>query len=193
MFIVEPIMYIGIGFLAASLLALVTIPLVHDRAVRLTLRRVEADTPLSVVEVQAHKDQLRAKVAVTTCRFEINVEELKAKVAKQLGELGKKADTINRLKIELAEKTAAIFALERSNNVLKAQLAAAEDVALNGRHADHLLANKLASITADRDTRSILADSQRIEIVALKTEIQTLKERLAFANLSLDRSSSRQN
>jgi len=146
MFMVEPIMYIGIGFLAASLLALVTIPLVHNRAVRLTLRRVEADTPPSVVEVQAHKDQLRATVAVTTCRFEINVEELKAKIAKQRGELGKKADTINRLKIELAEKTAAIFALERSNNALKAQLAAAEDVALNGRHADHLLANKLAAL-----------------------------------------------
>jgi len=32
-FMIELIMNVGLGFLAASLLALVTIPLVHDRAV----------------------------------------------------------------------------------------------------------------------------------------------------------------
>ncbi len=42
---IEPIMYVGLGFLAASLLALVIIPLVHDRAVRLTLRRINAAMP----------------------------------------------------------------------------------------------------------------------------------------------------
>jgi hypothetical protein len=179
---IEPIMYIVIGFLAASLLALVTIPLVHDRAVRLTLRRVEAEIPVSVAEIQAHKDQLRAAFAVTTCQLETSVEQLKAKTASQLAELGKKTDTIAHLKIDLGEKAAAIFALERSNKVLKAQLNTAEEAALNGRHADHLLANTLARVTADSNARSILADSQRIEIVALKTEIETLKNRLSLAH-----------
>ncbi len=178
---IEPIMYIGIGFFAASLLALVTIPLVHDRAVRLTLRRVEADIPPSVAEIQAHKDQLRAEFAVATCQLKTSIEQLKVKVASQLAELGKKTDTIARLKIDLGEKTATIFALQRSNKVLKSQLSAAEEAALNGGHADHLLANKLARVTADSNARSILADSQRIEIVALKTEIETLKNRLALA------------
>ena len=45
---IEPIMYFGFGFLAASLLALVIVPLVHNRAVRLTMRRVEASMPLSM-------------------------------------------------------------------------------------------------------------------------------------------------
>ena len=188
---IEPAMYIGIGFLLASLLALVLIPLVHDRAVRLTLRRMDTNVPLSQVELQAHKDHLRAEVAVTACRLEMNVKELKAQIARQLGELGKKTDTIKRLKVELAEKTAAIFALERRNNALQSQLRIAEDIALNGEHADQILTAKLARVTADRDTRSILADSQRIEIVALKTEIETLKDRLALAGPP--RSSSRQN
>ena len=39
---IEPIMYIGIGFLVAGLLVIGVIPLVHARAVRLTLRRLEA-------------------------------------------------------------------------------------------------------------------------------------------------------
>jgi len=46
---VEPIMYIGIGFLIAGLLVIGCIPLVHARAVRLTMRRLEALTPLSML------------------------------------------------------------------------------------------------------------------------------------------------
>ena len=42
---IEPIMYIGIGFLVAGLLVIGVIPLVHARAVRLTMRRLEADDP----------------------------------------------------------------------------------------------------------------------------------------------------
>ena len=45
---IEPIMYIGIGFLVASLLVIGVIPLVHARAVRLTAKRLEALTPRSV-------------------------------------------------------------------------------------------------------------------------------------------------
>jgi len=86
---IEPIMYVGLGFLAASLLALVIIPLVHDRAVRLTLRRINAAIPLSIEEIQAEQDQLRAEFAMSTRRLETNVEELRAQTASQRAELGK--------------------------------------------------------------------------------------------------------
>src|ERR1700757_685253 len=107
---VEQIMYIGIGFIVASLLVLGVIPLVHARAVRLTMRRLEALTPLSMAEIQADKDQLRAEFAMSTRRLEMSVEQMKAKTTNQLAEIGKKSDAINRLKKELGEKTAAIFA-----------------------------------------------------------------------------------
>jgi hypothetical protein len=48
---VEQIMYIGIGFLVAGLFVIGIIPLVHARAVRLTIRRLEALTPLSMAEI----------------------------------------------------------------------------------------------------------------------------------------------
>ena len=104
---IEPIMFFGIGFLVASLFGLVLIPLVHNRAVRLTMRRLEAATPLSMAEIQADKDQLRAEFAMSTRRLEMSVEQMKAKTTSQLAELGKKTDAINRLKVELGEKTAA--------------------------------------------------------------------------------------
>jgi len=93
-------MYFGIGFLLAALIALAVIPLVHNRAVRLTVRRLEAALPQSMLEVQADKDQLRAEFAMSTRRLEIKVEQLKNRIASQLVELGKKDAAINRFKIE---------------------------------------------------------------------------------------------
>src|SRR3989440_6165865 len=123
---IEPIMYFGLGFLIASLLGLVIVPLVHNRAARLTARRLEAATPVSMAEIQADKDQLRAEFAMSTRRLEMSVEQLKAKTTSQLAELGKKTDAINLLKLELGEKTATIFALEAREKSLKDQLSATE-------------------------------------------------------------------
>src|SRR5438093_3434399 len=124
---IEPIMYVGLGFLAASLIALAIIPFVHGRAVRLTMRRLEAAAPLSMAEIQADKDQLRAEFAMSTRRLEMSVDQLKTKSTSQLAELGKKGDAINRLKIELGEKTATIFALEARDKALRDQLRATEE------------------------------------------------------------------
>jgi hypothetical protein len=180
---IEPIMYVGLGFLAASLLALVTIPLIHSRAVRLTLRRIEAATPLSTAEIQAEKDQLRAEFAMSTRRLEINLQQLTAKTTSQLVELGKKTATINRLEAELVEKTAMIFMLEARDKALKDQLHATEQLLTkNGTQVDHTVTNKFARITTDFDERSVLAETQRIEIVALKTQVDTLKDQLALAH-----------
>src|SRR5712664_2799720 len=121
---IEMIMYFGIGFLCASLLGLVLVPLVHNRATRLTMRRLEAATPLSMAEIQADKDQLRAEFAMSTRRLEMSVEQLKTRSTSQFAELGKKGDAINRLKIELGEKAATIFALEARDKSLRDQLRA---------------------------------------------------------------------
>src|SRR5262249_61261372 len=90
------------------------IPLVHARAVRLTMRRLEALTPLSMAEIQADKDQLRAEFAMTMSRLEMNVEQMKAKTTNQLADLARKSEASGRLKLELGEKTGTLLALERN-------------------------------------------------------------------------------
>src|SRR6266536_2636886 len=178
---IEPIMYVGLGFLVASLAALVIIPFVHARAVRLTMRRLEAATPLSMAEIQADKDQLRAEFAMSTRRLEMSVDQLKTKTTSQLAELGKKTDTINRLKIDLGEKTAAIFALEARDKALKDQLHATEEElsAKTGtlREVERVLADKeaeLARLTAELEERSVF-DRQSVQTVALRTQFDALK------------------
>jgi chromosome segregation ATPase len=108
---IELMMFVGIGFLLACLLVVGVIPLVHARAVRLTTRRLEAMNPLSIAEIQADKDLLRAEFAMLTRRLERSVDELKAKTTSQLLEIGRKSEAIGRLKLELGEKAAQLFAL----------------------------------------------------------------------------------
>ena len=124
---IEPIMYLAIGFLVSMLVGLMIVPLVHNRAVRLTTRRLEAATPLSMAEIQADKDQLRAEFAMSARRLEMSVDQLKNKTTSQLAELGKKSDAINRMKIELGEKNATIFSLEAREKAVKEQLRATEE------------------------------------------------------------------
>jgi chromosome segregation ATPase len=185
---IEPIMYFGIGFLVAALIGLVVVPLVHGRAVRLTMRRLEAATPLSMAEIQADKDQLRAEFAMSTRRLEVSVENLRTKSTSQLAELGKKGDAINRLKIELGEKTATIFALEARDKALRDQLRVTEEEfsvksnnmldaqrSLEGKEAE------LAKMIGELDERSSEAESHKIDVITLKTQVETLKDRLADA------------
>src|SRR5260370_4180527 len=98
---IEPRMYFGLGFLAASLLSLVIVPLVHSRSARLTKRRLEASMPLSIEEALAEREHLRAEFAMSTRRLEIRMGEFQAKLADLLAGLGKTTVAINRLKLEL--------------------------------------------------------------------------------------------
>jgi chromosome segregation ATPase len=185
---VEPIMYLAIGFLVSMLFGLMIVPLVHNRAVRLTTRRMEAATPLSMAEIQADKDQLRAEFAMSARRLEMSVDQLKHKTTSQLAELGKKSDAINRMKIELGEKNAAIFAFEAREKAVKEQLRATEEEfaakteALRG--AERALTDKqseLARINSQLSDRSMMADTRQVELVAVRAQIDALKNRVGDA------------
>jgi chromosome segregation ATPase len=112
----------------------------------------------------------------------MSVEQMKTKTTSQLAELGKKTDAINQLKKELGEKTTAIAALETREKNLRDQLRATEEeFALKSsslREAERALADKKAELTklvAELGERSILADSQRVELASVRTQIETMK------------------
>ena len=185
---IEPIMYLAIGFLVSMLFGLMIVPLVHNRAVRLTTRRLEAATPLSMAEIQADKDQLRAEFAMSARRLEMNVEQLKNKTTSQLAELGKKSDAINRMKIELGEKNATIFSLEAREKAVKEQLRATEEEFAAKtellRNAEAALTDKqaeLGKINHELNDRAMTADSRQVELVAVRTQIEELKGRVGDA------------
>jgi hypothetical protein len=94
-------MLLGIGFLSACLCMAMLAPAIHARAVRLTVRRVLAGLPRSMVEMRARKDQLRAEFAVQVRRLEMTVADMQARTASHSGEVAKKAAEIERLGREL--------------------------------------------------------------------------------------------
>src|SRR5262245_22102211 len=179
---VEPIMFVGIGFLLASLLVIGLIPVVHQRAVRLTTKRLEAVTPMSMAEIQADKDQLRAEFAMSTRRLEMSVEQMKAKTTSQLAEIGKKSEALGRLKLELGDKTAAMFAPEAKEQQLREDLQKMEQE-LGGRGSlladtERALAetrSELGKVAANFSDASITSDSQRVELMALRAQVEVLK------------------
>ncbi len=195
---IEPAMYLGIGFLIASLLGLIFIPLVHSRAVRLTIRRMEAATPMSMAEIQADKDQLRAEFAMSTRRLEMSVDQLKAKNTSQLAELGKRTDAINRLKVDLGEKSVTISALETRQKALTEQISATEDELSDKTLSLHETSNnlsdklaELARITSELGDRTATTDSQRIEIISLNTQIEALKVRITDYEIDIKKTQDR--
>src|ERR1700733_227581 len=174
---VEPIMYLAIGFLISMLFGLMIVPLVHNRAVRLTTRRIEAAMPLSMAEIQADKDQLRAEFAMSARRLEMSVDQLKNRTTSQLAELGKKSDAINRMKLELGEKNATIFSLEaREKAVEEQQRATAEEFAAKTealRIAEQNLTDKqseLGKLNSALSDRSMMAESRHVELVAVRAQ-----------------------
>ncbi len=189
---IEPIMYVAIGFLVACMLVIGIIPVVHARAVRLTTRRLEAMTPMSMAEIQADKDQLRAEFAMTTRRLEMTVEQMKEKTTSQLAELGKKSEAIGRLKLELDEKTAALLALEAKEKQLTEDLQEAQrqrdEKTAALQETQPLMEEFRSQLVASSTTLSdsaMTVDSQRVELVTARAQIEVLRTQIE----SLDKES----
>jgi peptidoglycan hydrolase CwlO-like protein len=155
---IESIMFFSGGFLVASLLGLALISVVHQRAVRLTERQLTDLIPMSMSEILADKDHLRAEFAISTRRLEMSVEQLKAKATSQLADIVRKTEAINRLKSELGEKTAVTDEVQRTLAAKEAELAKAGN---------------------DINEQRLVSDTQRIEIAVLKTQVEQLKSQVA--------------
>jgi chromosome segregation ATPase len=118
----------------------------------------------------------------------MSVDQLKSKTTSQLAELGKKSDAINRMKIELGEKNAAIFALEAREKAMKEQLRATEEEFAAKtellRNAEQALTDKqsdLSKINSELSDRSMMAESRQVELMAVRAQIDELKNRVGDA------------
>lgn len=117
---VESVMFFALGFLSAGLLALMLVPSVWRRAVRLTRKRIEAATPMTLSEFKADKDQLRAEFAMSTRRLEMNVETLRRRLGDQLEDINRKKSDLVMLKADRDEQLQIIRELEdREANLRK--------------------------------------------------------------------------
>jgi len=146
---VETVMFFGLGFLLALLLMLAFMPAVHQRAVRLTRRKYDP-VPLSVKEMQAEKDRLRADFAMSTRKLEHDIDQMQHKTAAHFTDLARKAETIAQLRETHDARDTLIAQLQSQNTTLTAL-----------------------------DRRIHVYDSQQHEIMALTSQSDALRMQLA--------------
>lgn len=117
--VIQSILLFVLGFLAAALLALVMAPALWQRAVRLTRQRVIASVPLSMNEIEAEKDRMRAAFAMEVRQIEMKLEASRGRVARLMTE-------ISGLQRNTTPKDGTRDAQEQRVSTLESALAAAK-------------------------------------------------------------------
>ena len=118
---IQAIMLIALGFLIASLFGVLLAPSLSSRAARLSKKRLESTLPLTLAEIEATQDQLRATFAVRVRRLESSLAGAKQKAANQLVDNSRLQmqivalkDQIADLDLQLSERRNAATVLEQT-------------------------------------------------------------------------------
>jgi chromosome segregation ATPase len=170
--VIENIMYFVLGLLVSGLLALILLPAVWRRAVRLTKKRIEAATPMTMAEFRADKDQLRAEFALSTRRLEQNVEALRRRLADQLRDVNRKKSELSGIKGERDNHLQIVRELEEREaearrRILELEKEAA-DFTQKLRMRDRELTEKSSQLDAARESLRGAAGSTESD--ALRSE-----------------------
>ena len=184
--VIEALMFAALGFLVAALIALLIIPAVNARAERLARRRLEALFPLSITELTAEKDHLRAEFAVLQRRLERKAEEALATKHADLEELGRRAVRIEALEGEIAARDHRIGELDGDLERTRAQLVATEgELAATQQTLAISRETQAALDTAHRRTLDEFAltrgnlDTTAAALAETRTALAAAEERLA--------------
>jgi hypothetical protein len=163
---IQSAMLLALGFLAASLLALLLASAFWSRAVRLTTARIKQSLPVSEQEIQADRDRLRAEYAIKVHKLETHLEQAKLARARQL--------------VELNRRDASISTLETNIGALKSELEEHQ----NARHVlEQTVADRLPKVEAR------LAEAKRL-ILSREREIGELLENAKRHKLALEEAAS---
>jgi len=156
--LIQSILIFALGFLAAVLLALMVAPTIWRRAVYLTRKRIEAALPLSINELNAEKDKLRAEHALAVRRVEMQVRALREEGAQQ--------------KIFIEEQGGKLHGLEKAlaDSDAKGAELAKEVESLTGR---------VHELTTELTDTSVTLESTRSELEARNGELKAAKAGIA--------------
>src|SRR5271157_5291592 len=100
---IQAILLIALGFLTASLIGVLIAPSLWNRAYRLSRKRLEQTLPISLSEIEASQDQLKAAYAVRMRRLETALTGAKQKAAMQLVDNSRLQMQIAALKDQIAD------------------------------------------------------------------------------------------
>jgi chromosome segregation ATPase len=116
---IEWFLFAALGFFLGCLLALILAPPLWNRAVKLTTRKLEATMPMTLADIQADKDQLRAQFAIELRKVEVALDKAKEKAARELIEANKRRVEIQVLNNDLGGVKGQLQEAQNANRVLQ--------------------------------------------------------------------------
>lgn len=174
-----------LGFLGAVFLAVLVAPAIWRRAVALTHRRIEAALPLSLNEIRADKDALRAGHAMATRKLEVTIAALREEMAAQSIDADRARDDARRAARQRDENAAAIAELETRQGALRAELVKGEKELARLMdlidERDGIIdeqAQEIETLGAMYDEASFDASNRQIELVAQEATLEKLSQEL---------------
>jgi chromosome segregation ATPase len=180
--LIEPAMFFLAGLLVAGLAGLLILPAFAARAYRLAAARARLTAPMSMKDVVAERDLLRAEHAIEQYRLERRLTAAEDTSARDRAELGrnviklvaleseaaKLADEISQLRQELAAR-------ERDSLALAGELGAGR-IALHDFSAQiDRASSEIAAMREKRVALETAADEQRAVIAGLETRAAGLE------------------
>jgi chromosome segregation ATPase len=191
---IELAMLFGAGFLTAAVLGMFVANAVWRRAVRLTTKRIQAAMPVSLADIKADRDQLRAEFALSTRKLEMAVDDLKKRTQVQLVDIGKKNEQIRILIEEVKTRSeqqrqfegreqelrAIILTTESQLGTTMRDLRSAEKAVEKATESLALRERELADTKASSDER-------RVELAALQTNLARVEDELGEVRRVRDR------
>ena len=189
--LIENMMYFALGALVTALLTLIILPAIWKRAVRLTKRRIEAATPISLAEFRADKDQLRAEFALSTRKLEMTVESLRGRLAEQLGDVNQKRSDLAALLAERDKHVSIVTEMESREVELRARVIELErevaDLAQQIRHRDRTAEVREAELAQLRQSLTVALPLEDIDSDSNSEEtFETAEARLIEAETRLN-------
>jgi chromosome segregation ATPase len=110
--IIEQAMYFALGFLVAGLFTLMFLPAFWRRAMRLSMRRLQMMAPMSMEQVIAERDLLRAEASAKYRQLEQSMQAVQQTKAEDMLTIGRHAARIADLDKNLKEQQAKTFDAE---------------------------------------------------------------------------------
>jgi chromosome segregation ATPase len=120
---IQSIMLVALGFLLATLISLLLAPSLWRRAARLTTRRLEQSMPMSIADIEADRDQLRASYAIMIRRLEAALSQEKMLAARYLVQISRLQMDITNLKEQVAGMRSTLDAHHNAAIVLQRTIA----------------------------------------------------------------------
>jgi chromosome segregation ATPase len=184
--VIEYVMIFLLGALAMLLLALMFLPLLSRRADRLARRRVEDSFPMSIREVTAERDLMRAGMAVEIRKAEARAEAALAQRGEDMAELGRRAVAIQSLEETVAEKDRRIGAQEAALQDLRTRLAEESRLLAEARSLVADLERRKKDLDALYEALQGLQAGTAAELGQTRAEVATLSERLHQARIDIE-------